>query len=151
MRRIRVAGANSAAAVPRTGMTPPLLKRVRWGNVGIGVAALGVLALVVAWPLLSPAAPALPPERPVAAAPSPTPTAPDGADAGAAPPERDRTEAQLSAPGRASRRREPAVARRADRRRRPAPRAVERPAATPRVRAKRPHAAPRASPSGPRP
>ena len=45
--------------------------RVRWGNVGRAAAAVGLVALVVAWPRLGGAAPALPADDavPVASAP----------------------------------------------------------------------------------
>jgi hypothetical protein len=45
-------------------MTPQLLARVRWSNVGIVALAALLLALVVAWPALSPEAPSLPADEP---------------------------------------------------------------------------------------
>ena len=40
-----------------------LRERVRWGNVALALAVPAVLALVVAWPLLAPGAPAVPAPR----------------------------------------------------------------------------------------
>ena len=42
-----------------------LRERVRWGNVALALAVAAVLALVVAWPLLAPDAPAVPGPRAV--------------------------------------------------------------------------------------
>ena len=49
-----------------------LRERVRWGNVALALAVPAVLALVVAWPLLAPGAPAVPGPRvvPVATPPA---------------------------------------------------------------------------------
>src|SRR3954452_23564464 len=62
MRRRRVAGANSRAAAPRRTMSTSFLARVRWANVAVALLVAGLLGLVVAWPLLTPDAPVLPPE-----------------------------------------------------------------------------------------
>jgi hypothetical protein len=66
-------------------MGSELLARVRWNNVGIVALAAALLVLVVAWPALSPAPPALPADDPpvtattsrppAAATPAPAPTA----------------------------------------------------------------------------
>src|SRR3954469_1658805 len=103
MRRIRLAGANSAALAPRRDMSSSLLGRVRWVNVGIAVVVVALLGLVVAWPVLAPAPPALPTD----------PVAPGG-PAPAAPREDapDRTEAALPARAGASRRHSATVERR---------------------------------------
>jgi hypothetical protein len=57
------------------------LRRVRGGNVGRAVAAVGAVVSVVAWPRLAPAPPRLPPDRAtplVAAVPTAGPSGPAG-------------------------------------------------------------------------
>jgi hypothetical protein len=54
----------------------PLLRRVRWANVARLAAALGIVALVLAWPHLAAPRPALPPAEPVAVPRQPAPPAP---------------------------------------------------------------------------
>jgi hypothetical protein len=51
-------------------MKPDLLNRVRWANVGRAAAVLAAAVLVVAWPRLRGAPPALPPSTPALAAPT---------------------------------------------------------------------------------
>ena len=46
-------------------MRASFLARVRWANVAVAALAAGLLGLVVAWPLLTPEPPALPPETAV--------------------------------------------------------------------------------------
>src|SRR4051794_14355698 len=54
-------GPNSSRPAGRGDMGTQLLARVRWNNVGIVVLAAGLLALVVAWPVLSPGRVVVPP------------------------------------------------------------------------------------------
>ena len=60
-----------------------LRERVRWGNVALALAVAAVLALIVAWPLLAPAAPAVPGPR---AVPVVTPAVPRRSSPRPAPP-----------------------------------------------------------------
>jgi hypothetical protein len=142
-------------------MSPGLLARVRWSNVAIAVLVMGLLALLVAWPRLSPHDPALPPaigpQNAVPANPAATPAPSRDADSSAVdgpPPTDDITEADLRAPrdppaqGRRHRRSRPKHRRSAptaDGRRRKRP--SRTPAATPTpTPAPKPHATPRPRP-----
>src|SRR6266536_1579595 len=73
MRRRMLAGAKLRSPGSRRGMSPDLLARVRWPNVGLALLAAGLLAVVVAGPALQPAAPALPADVPAPALPADVP------------------------------------------------------------------------------
>jgi hypothetical protein len=131
-----------------------LARRIRWGNVARAAAALGVLALVIAWPRLAPPAPRVPADAAIPlgaggddAAPGPE-AAPPAPRRDAAPPARAKRR-----PARRTRRREPRARRPV---RQPAPRGrtgregrvTQRAAAAP---TPAPTPAPPAPPSGPTP
>jgi hypothetical protein len=80
-------------------MSSSLLARVRWVNVAVALGAVALLALVVLWPRLSPAAPAVPPAAAAPSAPAAPPPATATRAANAAPtPGPEITEARLKAP-----------------------------------------------------